>query len=99
MQTRTNFIPLVEKEEIPCYHFNQEDVLTDKEAKKRRMWDLNRASSLGNAYHGKVLITFRTADGQVKRVATSVWAVDEKFISFKAGCAIPTSAIIDIEFF
>ncbi|MFT2009077.1 hypothetical protein ACMA1I_10415 [Pontibacter sp. 13R65] len=99
MQTLVNFIPLVEKEQIPSYHFDQNDVLTDKEAKKRRMWDLNRASWLGNAYHGKVEITFKTADGEVKRVDTTVWAVDDRFISFKAGCAIPTSAIISIEFF
>ncbi|MCC9167177.1 hypothetical protein [Pontibacter harenae] len=90
---------LVEKEQIPFLQFGHEDVLTDADARKKRVWNLNRASTLGNAYHGKVEITFRTADGEDKRVATTVWTVDEKFITLKAGCSIPISAIVAIEFF
>lgn len=99
MITIENPIPLVEKEEIPSLHFNNNDVLADPEARKKRMWDLNRAASLGNVYHGKVEITFQTAEGEQKRVDTTVWAVDEKFMTLKAGCAIPIPSIIGIEFF
>ncbi|RIJ33475.1 hypothetical protein [Pontibacter oryzae] len=99
MQTYLNTIPIVEKEQIPALHFGKEDVLTDPEARKRRMWDLNRATSLGNVYQGKVEITFQTADGEQRRVDTTVWAVDEKYMTLKAGCSIPVTSIIGIEFF
>lgn len=99
MITTSNPIPLVEKEEIPSFHFSKHDVLTNPEARKKRMWDLNRATSLGNVYHGKVEITFQTAGGENKRVDTTVWAVDDKFMTLKAGCAIPITSIIRIEFF
>ncbi|WP_439881711.1 hypothetical protein ACSX1A_00860 [Pontibacter sp. MBLB2868] len=91
--------PLVEKEEIPSFHFGKDDVLKDPEARKKRMWDLNRASMLGNAYRGKVEITFKTLEGLLKRVDTTVWAVDDMYMTLKAGCAIPIASIIGIEFF
>ena len=99
MEILTTPAELVEKELIPLLHFGHEDVLTDTDARKKRLWNLNRASTLGNAYHGKVEITFRTADGEDKRVATTVWTVDETFITLKAGCSIPINAIISTEFF
>ncbi|ARS34119.1 hypothetical protein [Pontibacter actiniarum] len=99
MQTYLNTIPMVAKEQIPAFHFGHEDVLTDPEARKRRMWDLNRATSLGNVYQGKVEITFQTAEGDQRRVDTTVWAVDDKFMTLKAGCAIPVNSILGIEFF
>lgn len=92
-------IPLVEKEQIPLFRFGEEDVLKTPEARKKRMWDLNRASTLGNAYRGKVEITFQTKEGSQKRVDTTVWCVDDRFLTLKAGCAIPTTSIIGIEFF
>lgn len=99
MQTYLNTIPMVEKEQIPAFNFGKEDVLTTPEARKKRMWDLNRATSLGNVYQGKVEITFQTADGDQMRVDTTVWAVDEKYMTLKAGCAIPVTSIVGIEFF
>ena len=99
METYVNTIPMLEKEQIPSLHFGPNDVLTDPEARKKRMWDLNRATSLGNVYQGKVEITFQTADGKQHRVDTTVWAVDEKFMTLKAGCSIPVTSIIGIEFF
>jgi hypothetical protein len=99
MKTIINPIPLVEKEQIPFFRFSSHDVLSDPEARKKRMWDLNRAASLGNVYRGKVEITFETATGERKRVDTTVWAVDDKFMTLKAGCAIPTTSIVGIEFF
>lgn len=99
MITATHPIPLVEKEEIPFFHFSRHDVLTDLEARKKRMWDLNRAALLGSVYRGKVEITFQTAAGEQKRVDMTVWAVDEGYMTLKAGCSIPITSIIGIEFF
>ncbi|MCC9136246.1 hypothetical protein ACFSKU_01305 [Pontibacter silvestris] len=72
MDPITNSIPLIEKEQISQLHFSREDVLQDEAARKKRLWDLNRANSLGNAYHGKVEITFQTSDGKKKRVDTTI---------------------------
>ena len=84
---------------IPFFRFKHEEVLDNAEAQKRRMWDLNRASMLGNGYRGKVEITFRTAEGELRRVDTTVWAVDEKYMTLKGGCFIPISCIVGVEFF
>lgn len=99
MKATANRIPMVEKEMIPFFHFNQYDVLENTEARKKRMWDLNRASMLGNGYRGKVEITFKTAEGELKRVDTTVWAVDDKYMTLKAGCFIPINSIVGVEFF
>lgn len=100
MKTSAQPIPMVEKEMIPFFHFNKNsDVLEDTEAKKKRMWDLNRASILGNGYRGKVEITFKTAEGELKRVDTTVWAVDDKYMTLKGGCFIPISSIVSVEFY
>ncbi|PTX19352.1 hypothetical protein C8N40_10483 [Pontibacter mucosus] len=99
MESYVNTIPMVEKELIPSLRFGQEDVLTDPEARKKRMWDLNRATALGNVYRGKVEITFQAADGVQRRVDTTVWAVDDRFMTLKAGCSIPVTSIVGIEFF
>jgi hypothetical protein len=99
MEAIANRIPLVEKEIIPSLHFSRNDALESTEAQKKRLWDLNRASILGNGYHGKVEITFKTAEGELKRVDTTVWAVDDRFMTLKAGCCIPTSSVVAVEFF
>ncbi|QCR20948.1 hypothetical protein [Pontibacter sp. SGAir0037] len=99
MNALTTPAPLVEKEVIPSLHFNSEEVLTDPVARSKRMNDLSRATTLGNSYHGKVEITFQTADGERKRVATTIWTVEDKFITLKAGSSIPINAIVGVEFF
>lgn len=99
MKTIVNNIPMVEKEMIPSFHFCRQDVLESTEAQKKRMWDLNRASVLGNGYRGKVEITFKTAEGELKRVDTTVWAVDDKYMSLKGGCCIPISSVVNVEFY
>lgn len=99
MEATLKNAPLIEKEMIPYFHFSHNDVLENTEARKKRLWDLNRASILGNGYHGKVEITFQTAEGEVKRVDTTVWAVDEKYMTLKGGCCIPTSSIVGVEFY
>lgn len=99
MNSPINPAPIIEKEQIPSFRFGHEDVLTDPEARKKRFRDLSRAASLGNVYQGKVEITFQTEDGALKRVATTVWTLDENYIILKASCALPIIAITGIEFF
>lgn len=99
MQTTAKNSSLIEKEVIPSLHFSKDDVLTEPQEQRKRLWDINRAMTLGNGYHGKVAITFKTAEGELKRVDTTVWAFDQDFITLKAGCSIPLRSIVGIEFF
>ncbi|PRY13254.1 hypothetical protein CLV24_106169 [Pontibacter ummariensis] len=99
MNTMTNPVPLIAKEQLHSFRFAQEDVLTDLAARQKRQWDINRATSLGNAYRGKVEITFQTAEGEKKRVDTTVWAVDDLFMILKAGRYIPIISVLGVEFF
>ncbi|WP_210463647.1 MULTISPECIES: hypothetical protein [Rufibacter] len=90
---------LIEKESIPQLQFGTQDVLSDKESKVRRQVDLERASRLGNGYHGKVEITFQVASGEVLRVQTTIWQADKEFTTIKSGVTLPTHAILGVEFF
>jgi hypothetical protein len=90
---------LVNKEEIPSFKFGIEDVLTDPDAKIKRWNDTHRATVLGNGYHCKVEITFNTADGETKRVDTTIWDCDNNYIMLKSGASIPVRSISSIEFY
>jgi len=52
---------------------------------------------LGNGYHGKVNILFKTDDGDLKRVETTIWAFDQDFVTLKSGMSIPLRCILGIE--
>ncbi|MFC5272006.1 hypothetical protein [Adhaeribacter terreus] len=90
---------LIEKELIPNLRFNREDILITPEDKKRRLYDIHRATLLGNAYHGKVDIFFMTADGEQKRVNTTIWDYDKEYVILKSGSSLPITAINGVEFY
>ena len=90
---------LIDKEQIPDLKFGHDDVLPDMQARKKRIHDISRATVLGNGYHGKVEIFFETADGEPKRVATTIWDNDQNYIILKSGASIPIRGIYGIEFF
>ncbi|MBJ6145923.1 hypothetical protein [Hymenobacter sp. BT559] len=92
-------IETVDKESIPTLRFSQEDVLTDQAALERRSADAERASRLGNAYHGKLDIFFQTADGQPKRVQTAVWGAHPEYLTLKAGIMLPLRAVLGFDFY
>ena len=92
-------VEIVEKEDIANMHFAPVDVLTDEAARQRRRADADRASTLGNAYHGKLDIYFQTADGAAKRVATTVWASDADHLTLKSGASLPLRAVLGFDFY
>ena len=92
-------IEIVEKEAIATLHFGHDDVLTDPAARQRRRADADRAVTLGNAYHGKLDIYFRTADGATKRMATTVWAADADHLTLKSGASLPLRAVLGFDFY
>lgn len=92
-------IETVEKEQIPTLRFPQQDVLTDKAALERRQADAERATRLGNTYQGKLDIFFQTADGQPKRVQTTVWGAHAEYLTLKAGIMLPLRAVLGFDFY
>jgi len=99
MEYIINSPELIEKELIPNLKFNREDVLITDEDKKRRQYDLHRATLLGNSYQGKVDIYFMTAEGEQKRVNTTIWDYDKEYVILKSGSSLPIGAINGIEFY
>lgn len=97
-QTEQPTAELIEKEDIVNLHFPHADVLTDPEARQRRRYEADRASTLGNAFHNKVSIFFQTADGAVKRVDAAAWGAHEEYLTLKAGIMLPIRAILRFEF-
>ncbi len=91
-------IETLEKEVIPTLLFSSDDVLASSEERQQRHAAAERATRLGNAHHGKVDIFFKTADGQTKRVQTSVWAAHTLHITLKSGVTLPVRAILGFDF-
>ena len=89
---------LIQKEQVGALHFSPVDVLTEVDDRRKRTRNIERACTLGNAHHGKVLIHFCTADGHLYRIDTTIWASDERFITLKAGASLPVGSISEIEF-
>lgn len=92
-------IEIVEKESIAELHFGHDDVLPEEDARKRRRADADRAVTLGNAYHGKLDIYFKTADGATKRMATTIWAADAEHLTLKSGASLPMRAVLGFDFY
>ena len=92
-------VETVEKEALPSLRFAAEDVLSDHAARERRRTDAERASRLGNSYQGKLDIFFQTADGQPKRVQTTVWGAHPEYLSLKAGITLPLRAVLGFDFY
>jgi hypothetical protein len=89
-------IPVIEKEEIVNLKFPSTEVLNDPEQIKKRLNDLERATRLGNAEHGKIKITFEDSVG-IKKVNTTVWATTDKRIILKKGVVIPIHRIHEVD--
>lgn len=99
LKTTDPTIETIEKETIPQLRFGPDDVLTDSTLIHRRRHDADRAATLGNAYHGKLDIYFRTEDGAIKRVYTTVWATHEEYLTLKSGISLPLRAILSFDFY
>lgn len=86
----------VAKEEVFKLRFPMTDVLSDKDERFRRWYNLNRALTLGNNHHGKVRIVFDLDNGETCEVNTTIWALTDEHISLKGGTTIPLAAIREV---
>lgn len=90
-------IATVQKEQINTLKFCKDEVIQEKVRQRLRKFDLDRALILGNIDHNKVTIIFKTEDGTLLQVKTTIWAVTEEYVSLKGGVHIPIKAIVDLE--
>lgn len=90
-------IATVQKEQINTLKFFRGDVIQEKVRQRLRKFDLDRALILGNIDHNKVTIIFKTEDGTLLQVKTTIWAVTEEYVALKGGVHIPIKAIVDLE--
>jgi hypothetical protein len=88
----------IAKEKLSEIQFTKEDVLSDPAKKRLRNIYLKKAELLGNGYKGKVKMFFKTLEGNVLCVETTIWAANEEYITLKGGINIPTKSILEIEF-
>lgn len=86
---------IIEKEEIKNLHFDNREVLSDKEAIAKRKEALESAMVMGNNYKGKVLLTFESAEG-THSVETTIWATTDHDVTLKGGIVIPISSISEV---
>ncbi len=98
MEKTQQEVTLIEKEDLHSILFSNTDVIEDPVKRRLRQIYLERAERLGNAYHGKVKMTFITEDGKLMMVNTTIWSADQQYITLKGGIHIPTVAIVEVEF-
>ena len=97
--TQTDLTDIVEKDVIPSLHFPAEDVLSSPIDRALRQRNAERATALGNNYHGKLDIYFMTDDGNAHRVYTTVWASTTEHLTLKAGTSLPLRAVLGFDFY
>ena len=88
---------VVDKEVIQKLTFLKGDVLASHEEQNKRLLNLEKAARLGNIEKQKVNIIF-SADGEVCSVSTTVWAVENNFLSLKGEIFIPINRIYSVVF-
>jgi uncharacterized protein (UPF0248 family) len=88
----------VPKENVGQMKFYKEDVLKEMSSRKIRMYDLEKALSLGNLYRQKVTIVYALRNGDLQQVQTTVWSVGEQYVILKGGITIPVHSILKVEF-
>lgn len=88
-------ISSIGKEEIKQIQFVTEEVLVSDDQKVNRRSELQKAMMLGNSEKSKSKIVFATNEG-LRKVETTVWAVDDIEVVLKAGIFIPIHAICHV---
>ena len=98
MQTITSVPIHIEKENVSTLTFPSSEVLVCPDLRKKRLHDLERATTLGNLERSKIKITFEDSEG-LKKVNTTIWATTDKRIILKRGVVIPIHRIHNVDIF
>lgn len=98
LQYQMENITTVQKEQLNSLKFFKNEAISETVHQRLRKFDLDRALILGNIDHNKVTIIFKTEDGSLLQVNTTIWAVTEDYVALKGGVHIPIKAIVDLKF-
>jgi uncharacterized protein (UPF0248 family) len=97
MMEQTLFRPKqIDKEKISGLIFPKEEVLTSAQQRAHRQLDLEKATTLGNVEHTKIIIVFSDSEG-LKEVNTTIWATTDTRIILKGGVVIPIHRIHEVK--
>lgn len=91
-----NEYKLIEKEIISTLNFPHDEILKKESEIKERSLAIQRAISLGNLEHTKVVIYFSDENGK-KKVNTTIWAVTDSSIVLKQNTVLPINRIHKLE--
>jgi hypothetical protein len=98
MGITANQVKLLQKEDLVGFKYAKQDVLIDITKRRLRSIYMKKAEMLGNVYKGKVKLTFLSEENQYFAVETTIWAVNEEYITIKGGVNIPTKSVCEIDF-
>jgi len=87
--------PAITRDKIPFEVLKDEEVLTEKEARRSRQTKLLRAAQHNRIFYSKATIVFETWDGP-KEVSANIWEVTDKNVLLKGGVNIPVCCIRDV---
>lgn len=90
-------ITLIAKEQLPKVNFTKSEVLSDMPLKIMRTQKLKKALLLGNNDHCKVKITFKTENGSLHQVETTVWSLTDNYLLLKGNLIIPIWSIVELD--
>jgi hypothetical protein len=85
----------IDKEKISGLTFPKDEVLSSEQERKQRHHDLEKATTLGNVEHNKIVVVFSDADG-IKEVNTTIWATTDTRIILKGGVVVPIHRIHEV---
>lgn len=85
----------IDKEKISDLNFPRMEVLNNQKLIQHRQQELERATTLGNIEHNKIIIVFSDSDG-LKEVNTTIWATTDSRIVLKGGIIIPINRIHEV---
>lgn len=90
-------IQIIPKEQVGNFPFSGSEVFNNYNDQLSRMYNLQKARSLGNLFQHKVNIEYELNTGEKHCVYTTVWSVCPEFVILKGGKHIPVKAISKVK--
>ncbi|MAE84138.1 MAG: hypothetical protein CMB80_15450 [Flammeovirgaceae bacterium] len=88
----------IDKSQLANYQFKNSEVLSSKEAIRRRWVDLNRGTELGKLNNEPCTLIFESEEGELISLEAHIWAVTMKSVILQSGRVIPIKCIHNIIF-
>lgn len=87
---------LIPKELIATLRFPRQPLMLTETERTGILHNMEEATRLGNAEHGKCRIVFQDDEG-LKAVETTIWTFDPENIVLKYGMVIPVARVVSVD--